>query len=267
MKFQYRLLESVQRPLTLSSLKSNHALGSVLHLVYHKLKSGKFSEREKADMTLLADLRKTWENSPEEFEISEVLPGEKIQAADFLRENAPSQKRIDFYYLLALHLSATSCMEMNAGLGLSGAAFLKGMSAAGNSDYQLVSFEENKELCRISAQTFEKVSDAGHFRVIPGNFDYAIDRLIGLNLKFNIVYLECGNRYQPPVDYFNYLSSFHASHCVFILDGIRNTTESYRAWKHILSLRSSYTVDFFDFGLILFEPEDKSKKRYRLSLG
>lgn len=266
MKFRYRLLESLQRPFTLSSLKTNHELGRVLVEVYTKLKTGKLNDSEKVDIMELSALRKKLEDSGEEFELSSLLPEEKIRTADFLTENSPSQLRIEFYYLLALHLPASSAMEMNAGLGLSGAALLKGMSAAGNSDYKLVSFEENKELCRISEQIFRELSTPEHFQIIPGNFDYSIDRLIGLNLKFNIVYVESGNRYQPLVDYFNYLSSFHAPHSVFIVDGIRNTRESFRAWKHILTLRSSYSIDFYDFGLIIFEEGDHSKKRYRLFL-
>ena len=85
-----------------------------------------------------------------------------------------------------------------------------------------------------------------------------------LSTNIDIVYIDANHTYDATLRYYEALQSRSHDKTIIVIDDIHHNPEMERAWQTIQRRDEvTTTMDFFDFGLVFFDPH-YLRKNYRL---
>ena len=161
-------------------------------------------------------------------------------------------------------------MELGTNLGIT-TAYL----AMADSRNRVVTFEGSEALIEMAELNWRKLG-LKNIEVVKGNIDDTLyiynnraqntDRSADRTQIWDVVYLDANHRLEPTLRYFEEIQKYVGEKSIVIVDDIYHSREMEEAWKRLESVpKVTTTMDFFDFGLIFFDPH-YLKKHYKLRI-
>ncbi len=152
-------------------------------------------------------------------------------------------------------------VELGTNLGIT-TAYL----AMPDSRNTVTTYEGSHALVEMAQLNWNKLN-IKNIRVVEGNIDETLNRPTTNDQRpttIDIAYIDANHTYDATLRYFETLQSRSHEKTIIVLDDIHHSPEMERAWKAIQQNKEvTSTMDFFDFGLVFFDPH-YLRKNYRL---
>jgi predicted O-methyltransferase YrrM len=115
-------------------------------------------------------------------------------------------------------------------------------------------FEGNASVADIALTNFE-FAESKNIKIISGNIDETLPAFLQTPQKIDFVLVDANHRYQPTLNYFEWLSKRMADKGVIVIDDIHHSPEMEQAWQKLKSNELVYgSIDLFRCGIIFFDP-------------
>lgn len=170
----------------------------------------------------------------------------------------PRQGRMLFR--LADWLKPQRILELGTSVGI-GTMYL----AAAARTASIFSLEGSADCIHVAKTNLEILSLDKNTRLIHGAFQKALPASLKALQQTDLVFFDGHHRKDATLDYFEQCLPFAHEQTVFVFDDIYWSPEMQAAWD-ILRKHEAVTasVDFFEFGLLFFNPDFKSKQHFKL---
>ena len=161
-------------------------------------------------------------------------------------------------YRLAKMTKPQAILELGTCLGIGTAYLTLGSPAA-----QVTTIEGVSAIREIAIANFEKLK-LSNITTLGGNFDTVLPSLSNL-IDFQLIFLDGNHRYQPTMDYFNFLMKTAQEGTIFIIDDIYWSLEMTLAWGEIKAdSRISLTIDIYRMGFAFVSNKKLAKEDFVL---
>lgn len=197
-------------------------------------------------------------------EIDYTLFNTKNRIVSEISNNASSKKRwCEFYYILAKEINAKNILEIGTNLGVSGQYFLKAIYENHDSQSFFLTFEGLPDLCKIAENRFNQIAK-NNFNIIQGLYDETLCIVEKIDKKYDLIFIDGNHRYEPTLNYFNYLKNYCHENSVIIFDDINWSKEMIKVWDKIKSSEDVVSIDLFNIGIITFGKDTELKSNFSL---
>ena len=173
-----------------------------------------------------------------------------------LKNSAKSPRLAQLLQRLCASNQSHYIIELGTNLGLS-TAYL----ASNNSNSQVFTLEGQPELCQIAQQNFKQLH-LNNIKIIEGNIDDTLPRLIQQIPQIDLLFIDANHQYQATLDYYNLAKSKVHKNAIIIFDDIHWSKGMQQAWNEIRQdpdIRLS--IDIFHMGIVWFNT-DIPKQHY-----
>ncbi len=158
------------------------------------------------------------------------------------------EKFCRFYFRMIQYFGAKNIVELGTSLGIS-ALYLAQSKLA-----KVTTFEGNTAVADIALTNFES-TETGNIKIIEGNIDETLPEFLQTPQKIDFVLMDANHRYQPTLNYFEWLSKRMADKGVIVLDDIHYSPEMEKAWLKLKNNELVYgSIDLFRCGILFFDP-------------
>ena len=158
----------------------------------------------------------------------------------------------------ANYFSPENIIELGTSLGIS-TLYLS--SAVKNAN--IYTIEGDKKISNLAQKVFNTFK-AKNIKLINGNFDKELPKLLKQGISPDFVYIDGNHTYDATIKYFNMLLPYVNSKSVIIFDDIYWSKSMYNAWKQITgNEKVNISIDLFWFGIIFFE-KNTPKQHFKL---
>jgi predicted O-methyltransferase YrrM len=175
-----------------------------------------------------------------------MKPSRRVR--DVARRSLSSPKFSRLYHRLAAHINAKVIVELGTSLGVNTLYLAQERSA------KVSTFEGSGSIARIAQSVFD-VAGVSNIQLIEGDIDKTLRNFLSRSAKIDLAFIDANHRYEPTLQYFNWLlPNLHAGSLV-IIDDIYHSEEMKKAWIEIKNHKLVYgSADLFQCGLIFFDP-------------
>lgn len=150
-------------------------------------------------------------------------------------------------------------MELGTNLGVT-TAYL----AMADSRNKVVTFEGSETLVELAELNWRKLG-LTNIEAVTGNIDDTL-YIYNRTQTLDVVYVDANHRLEPTMRYFEEIVKHVGEKSIVIVDDIHHSREMEEAWKRLgCDSKVTTTMDFFDFGLVFFDPH-YLKKHYKLRI-
>lgn len=252
-KYAHVLSGMIRQPSELRKLSALHPLAGAVAEAFMKVKRRAFTNEEISAFRSLEEYRARLLASDEVITYEVFLSDLKRTVAEIARIGASPPAWCKLYYFLATLSGAENILEIGANLGISGQYFLAALKGRPGSKF--VTMEGVPRLCAIASERFSELAPGeGRFEVIQGLYDDTLSAVVDSGLKFGLVFIDGNHRYEPTVQYFNFLKNNYSDPAILIFDDIHLSAGMERAWMEIKKAPEVVcSVDLFKLGIIVFE--------------
>jgi predicted O-methyltransferase YrrM len=245
---------------------SNVSFGQKVVEVYKKVKNNQIDESEKIIFDQLEEHRVQLLNdhTPVTYE---MFNSSKVSTISEVCKSAASPLKWGaFYYLLTEAINAKKVLEIGTNLGISGQYFLKALP---NNEHTLfVTLEGHPQFCKIASNRFHEVAPKSKINVIEGLYDNTFDKLLEIDEKFDLVFIDGNHKRDATIDYYKKLKINHFSDNVLIIfDDIHWSEGMVEAWDEIKKDDNiSLTIDMYKMGIAIYQKNRSDEKAIHTKL-
>lgn len=170
------------------------------------------------------------------------------QIASIARTSLSPPRYSGIFCRLAHYFGSTSIVELGTSFGINT------LYLAEKADATVTTFEGSPAIADIAALTFEFASKQ-NIELITGNINRTLPLFLHRVRRVDLAFMDANHRYEPTIQYFEWLLKKVHEKSVLIIDDIHHSREMERAWKVIKSNRLVYgSADLFRCGIVFFDP-------------
>lgn len=190
---------------------------------------------------------------------SQVSTQNSRKVSNIAAHSLSSAKFCRFLFRLVSYQKPNTIIELGSSLGIT-TLYL----SAAHPEAIIYTFEGCPETARLARELFEKW-ETKNIHLIEGNIDDKLPQVLSDCQYIDFAYLDANHRYQPTLNYYEYLREKSHEHSIFVLDDIYWSNEMQKAWREIYQKKEiSLSLDLFDAGLLFFQALQK-KQHYLLT--
>ncbi len=185
-------------------------------------------------------------NSSNLRKISEIahLAGKRAKDGELL------YKMVDAY-------NCKNILELGTSLGI-GTSYL----ASANRNAKVTTIEGCPNIAALAKKHFNDLA-LSNIKQLVGNFDVVLPELLATLPKFDFVFIDGNHRYQPTINYLEWILPHLAKDAIVVLDDVHWSKEMLQAWNKIIAdARVPLTIDVFQFGICVWRNSFKEKQHF-----
>ncbi len=168
--------------------------------------------------------------------------------AEIAATSLTPEKFCSLYWRMAQYFHSKNIVELGTSLGITTLYLSQSKSA------KVSTFEGNTTIADIALTNFE-FAEAKNIKIISGNIDETLPEFLQTPQKIDFVLIDANHRYQPTLNYFEWLSKRMADKGVIVLDDIHYSPEMEKAWLKLKNNELVYgSIDLFRCGILFFDP-------------
>jgi len=158
------------------------------------------------------------------------------------------EKFCQLYWRMIQYFGSKNIVELGTSLGVTTLYLAQSKSA------RVHTFEGNAAVADLALTNFES-SEAKNIKIIEGNLDDTLPDFLQTPQKIDFVLMDANHRYQPTLNYFDWLCKRMADKGVIVLDDIHYSPEMEKVWLKLKSHELVYgSIDLFRCGILFFDP-------------
>ncbi|MDF9796725.1 putative O-methyltransferase YrrM [Catalinimonas alkaloidigena] len=190
---------------------------------------------------------------------SRVSQNNRRQVSSIASYSLGDAKFCRLLYRLISDQKPNIIIELGASLGIT-TLYL----SAANPSATIYTFEGCPETAHLARKLF-KTWKIKNIHLIEGNIDDTLPLILSECDSVDFAYMDANHRYQPTLNYYEWLKEKSHERSIFVLDDIYWSSGMQKAWKELYKQAEvRLSLDIFDAGLLFFTPL-KKKQHYLLS--
>lgn len=188
---------------------------------------------------------------------STVSKSKQRRICDIARYAAKPKKYGQLLFRIVNYYQPSSIIELGTSLGIT-TAYL----ATADTRVPVMTLEGAHAVAEEAGNNFAALG-LQNIRVIEGNFDDTLPKVIDIVYNTGLVFLDGNHRKEPTLSYFHQLLEKANASSILIFDDIHWSEEMEQAWE-IIKAHSSVTatIDLFFIGIVFFRTEFKEKQHF-----
>jgi len=128
----------------------------------------------------------------------------------------------------------------------------------------ITTFEGSEDIANIALTNFEYFNKQ-NIKLISGNIDSTLPSYTNSRISIDFAYLDANHRYQPTINYFEFILKRMHDNSIIVIDDIYWSKEMTNAWNTIKEHpQVTHTLDLFSVGIVFLKP-DLTKTHYKLA--
>lgn len=158
------------------------------------------------------------------------------------------EKFCKLYWRMIQYFGSKNIVELGTSLGITTLYLAQSKST------KVHTFEGNSSVADIALTNFE-FSESRNIKLVIGDIDETLPEFLQTPQKIDFVLMDANHRYQPTLNYFEWLCKRMADKGVIVLDDIHYSPEMEKAWLKLKSHELVYgSIDLFRSGILFFDP-------------
>lgn len=213
--------------------------------------------------TKVEALRKKLLEDGREIEVEDMGAGSTVstlkrrQIADIAKHAAKPKKFGQLLFRMVNYYQPSNIIELGTSLGIT-TSYL----ASADTRIPVITMEGAAAVVKEAVKNFDEAG-LGNIRVIEGNFDNTLPRILSVIDKPDFVFIDGNHRMEPTCNYFHQLAEKIQPSSILIFDDIHWSKEMERAWEMIKAHSAvRLSIDLFFIGIVFFRPEFKEKQHF-----
>ncbi|HJU46217.1 MAG TPA: class I SAM-dependent methyltransferase [Chitinophagaceae bacterium] len=188
---------------------------------------------------------------------SVVAKTRQRRVCDIARHAAKPEKYGQLLFRMVNHYRPSTIIELGTSLGIT-TAYL----AAADTSIPVMTLEGASSVAEEAVNNFAALG-LPNIRLIEGNFDDTLPKVIDINYTTGLVFIDGNHRKEPTIRYFYQLLEKADADSILIFDDIHWSKEMEDAWG-IIKAHSAVTatIDLFFIGIVFFRTEFKEKQHF-----
>ncbi len=179
--------------------------------------------------------------------------------SDLTKYAAKPKKYGQLLFRIAHYLQPAHILELGTSLGIS-TSYL----ASADTRIPVITLEGAPLVAMEALKNFDTLG-LQNIRLIQGNFDNTLPRILAATGTPNLVFVDGNHRKAATLHYFEQLVQRAGTDTVFIFDDIHWSGEMEEAWEQIKKHEAvTLTIDLFFLGLVFFRTEIKEPQHFRI---
>ncbi|MBS1557641.1 MAG: class I SAM-dependent methyltransferase [Bacteroidetes bacterium] len=159
--------------------------------------------------------------------------------------NPPRQ--CELLFRIATHLGAKKIVELGTSMGISS------LYLAQVKDSTVTTFEGSREIAHIARTNFNYFNQQ-NIQLIEGNLNETLSGYLQTPGKIDFVLMDANHRYEPTIQYFNWLTKRISDKGVIVVDDIYRSEGMAKAWKELRKHDLVYaSMDLYCCGILFFD--------------
>ncbi len=168
--------------------------------------------------------------------------------ADIARTSLLPPHHAAFYARLCRYAEAKRILELGTSLGITT------LYLAQEPHSKVFTFEGSDSIADIALTNFE-FFEKKNIQLITGDIADTLPEFLQDPAKLDFVLMDANHRYEPTLQYFNWLMRRLSEKSIVAIDDIHQTPDMERAWNELKNHQLVYgSVDLFRMGLLFFDP-------------
>lgn len=190
---------------------------------------------------------------------STVFKGPQRKLSDIARVSGTPAPLAQFYHRIVRHLKAKRVLELGTSLGLTT------LYLALPSETRVYTLEGSESLAQVALTNFEYFGKK-NIKLLEGNIHHTLPDFLQDPAKLDFVLMDANHRYEPTMQYFDWMMRRFSEKTIVVLDDIHQSAEMEKAWRELKRHELVYaSVDLFRCGILFFDP-DLNRQHYVWSL-
>lgn len=179
------------------------------------------------------------------------------KVSEIAASSLKSKKYSQLLFRLARYFAPKSILELGTSLGVTTAYLSLALPEA-----KIITCEGDTNIAAKAKNVFNNLG-LKNIKVVEGNFDESLQRVIEEHSYADLVYIDGNHRKAPTLDYFRKLRNAADDQQIMIFDDIHWSREMEEAWEVIKTDASvTLTIDLFFIGLVFFRKDFKVKQDF-----
>ncbi|MFM7511571.1 MAG: O-methyltransferase [Bacteroidota bacterium] len=163
------------------------------------------------------------------------------------------------FFRMARYYKPKTILELGTSIGLSTSFFSLACPLA-----SVHTIEGVASIAEVAKQNFSNWN-CPNIKLRVGNLDHVLVDLLEKMDSPDLVFMDGNHQEEATKRYFLQLLPFLSKESILIIDDIRWSQEMENAWSYIqLHEQVRMTIDFFQFGVVLFSPAFLEKSHFRI---
>lgn len=188
---------------------------------------------------------------------SVVAKARQRRVCDIARHAAKPKKYGQLLFRIVNYYQPSTIIELGTSLGIT-TAYL----AAANTSIPVMTLEGASSVVEEAGNNFAAL-DLPNVRLIEGNFDDTLPKVIDIVYGTGMVFIDGNHRKEPTIRYFHQLLEKADADSILIFDDIHWSEEMEEAWTIIKDHPAvTATIDLFFIGIVFFRAEFKEKQHF-----
>jgi len=239
---------------------SQHTFGNEIVTAYLQSKKKKPIDKKLLGVfEYLETYRKQLLNNTTQIDYGVFEKGLKRRVSEICKSAATPKVWSSFFYHLIRNSQSLHVLEIGTNLGISGQYFLSALKhnvKKHNQKGVFTSIEGVKGLCDIAQQRFKEIDQDNLVDITVHNalYDDILPQIVKEGVAYQIVFVDGNHKYEPTLDYYEWLLKTTTENAIFIFDDINWNAEMQRAWNEILQRKHhAYSIDFYKLGIVVVD--------------
>ena len=155
------------------------------------------------------------------------------------------------------YLEATEIIELGTSLGVNT------LYLANGEHRNVTTFEGAPALCAIAQAVFDG-NGKTNIKIVEGDINTTLPDYLERITKVDLAFIDANHKYQPTLQYFDWLLKKAHDKTCFVFDDIHRNKEMEAAWRKLNeSYEVALSIDLYQVGLVFINPELR-KQSYTL---
>lgn len=186
-----------------------------------------------------------------------AVPNRQKKVSDITRSFVKSKKFAQLLFRIVRYYKPETIIELGTSLGITSAYLACAIKSA-----KVFTLEGSINTAAVAQHNFQKLGSQ-NIKLIRGNFDDILPRLLSQIEKVDLAFVDGNHRKVPTLQYFQQFLQRSTDQSIFIFDDIHWSAEMEEAWEEIKVHPSvTLTIDLFFIGLVFFKKDFKAKQHF-----
>lgn len=190
---------------------------------------------------------------------SQILRTKEIKVSDLGRTAAVDSRSGQLLFRLVSFLQPKVLLEMGTSLGLSAV-----YQAAAAQEARFLTIEGSPNIAQLAKKHLEGLKYR-NIEPLQGSFDQILPELLPSLSQLDYVYLDGDHSCEPTLRYFEQCLPYLHDASAFVVADIYWSSDMMQAWSKLQKHpRVTFSVDFYDFGVLFFRKTNQPKAHYSI---